>query len=163
MNSILHSSKDASLAPRDFLSLCSPSWARVYIELSYGRDPSQDRLSWDSESVRKEFICLTGFDPAKLQFGEFHQQHAALNIARELDSALYQADEVEQLDGAPALQFASGWLSCYIWIYYADKSLNPTEDEIDREAKKASSTSVDVECFLSGYKHRAGLGGKFVA
>lgn len=98
-----------SISPETFQGLLMPTWARLYIEVSAElNDPS---IAWFSDSVKDEFIALTGIDPRRAQFGSLDQQQKCLAIARELRNALYEADENAQLDGRDALDFASGWMS----------------------------------------------------
>lgn len=156
---------EQSLSPGLFIQFCNPAWAKVYNELSYGRKAVNERLAWNDDEVRREFISLAGFDPAKIQFAEFDVQHACLNSARELDSALYMADEVEELDGRPALTFAAGWMNGRAWIHGADPVSHPDGEVIHREAKRhaLSIGYPDDGAFINGFKQRVELGQFFVA
>jgi len=124
-------------------------------------------LSWNSELVRKTFLTLAGFDPGKLQFSSFEQQHAALNSAREIEAGLFEADEVEQLDGQSALDYAFGWMAARDWlegstpVEFTDEDVPMIMEASIRYA--VSSAKHHSEEFVKGFVTRSRLGVNFVA
>ncbi|MFL9611152.1 hypothetical protein ACKF11_13785 [Methylobacillus sp. Pita2] len=153
------------MSPGLFTRMINPSWAKVHNELSFGRKELNEHLAWDAEEVKREFISLTGFDPGKAQYADADVQHACLDTARELDSALYMADELIQLDGRPALVFAMGWMSGRTWLSGADPSGMPDADTIAHQAMRhalAVGYAGNVE-FITGFTRRVEQGHAFVA
>lgn len=152
------------IAPGLFIEMINPAWARVHNELSFGRGV-QDRLAWFSDSVRREFISLAGFDPAKGQYASLEYQHAHLNSARELECALYEADEHHELDGRDALDFAAGWMHYTDWMRGVDTSQIPSDEVLTQAATRGANSSgaVRTEAFTSGFISRAKMGYSFVA
>ncbi|PPC84810.1 MAG: hypothetical protein CTY35_00375 [Methylotenera sp.] len=151
--------------PGLFVELCNPAWARVYNELSFNRKSHNDRLAWTSEVVRRQFVALAGFDPGKLQYADVDAQSAALRAARELEAALFVADENEELDGRCALDYAHGWLTARDWLHGADTSALPDADFSSAMATRfaVSSGAMYKEEFVLGFKRRVQLGHAFVA
>lgn len=151
--------------PGLFIELCNPAWGRVYNELSFNRVSHNERLAWTGEIVRKAFVMLAGFDPGKIQYADHEAQHAALDAARELETALFEADEIEQLDGKPALEFAQGWITARDWIAGADSSALPDEDFVRNMANRFATSmgSPYKQEFQRGFVRRINLGHHFVA
>lgn len=160
------------LHPGQFNEMCNPAWARVFIELSHDRNSVDSRLAWLSPQVKEWFIRLAGFDPTRTQYADMEQQHSALNSVRDLERALYEADEVAELDGFNALYFASGWMSARDFLNGA-KDSDVTDDEIRLIAKRYISAhhskpdtgkkSAFNESFESGFICRMRLGVNYVA
>ena len=154
-----------NISPGLFIQLTSPAWARVYVECSFTRLQHNNRLSWVDDSVKRAFVALSGFDPAKIQYAEIEVQHAALNAARELESALFEADEVEQLDGQPAIEYAMGWMTARDWLAGADVSAIPDEDFTRIQSVRcANASSVEnQQDFVNGFIKRVKMGHHYVA
>lgn len=107
---------DASpMPPMAYWDHLSPSWARVWVEVV---DRERDsRVPWKDDRVLKEWLRLTGFHPKQFEFAsDLAHQQRALRVAREVVDALYIADEVQQLDGQPALDFAHGWMNARYFL-----------------------------------------------
>lgn len=99
------------MPPRAFFDQLFPIMARVYVEVSDEHKElgivCMDKRVWDA------LVRVLGFDPASERYQyavELHIQTWALNRSREAERALYLADEVEQLDGQDALDYAAGWM-----------------------------------------------------
>lgn len=153
------------LSPGQFIEACNPSWSRVYNELTFNRHPGEDRLSWVSETVRNCYIALSGFNPAKVQYHDEELQHAALNSARELDCALFEADESYQLDGMDAVSLAQGWMAGRDWIGGSDGAEPPEDLSVEVAGKRFASASgaVSSRIFVMGFARRVKLGHGYVA
>lgn len=156
---------EGQLPPGLFIELCAPAWAKVHNEVSFGRASSSDRLPWSSDKVRKIFYSLTGFDPAKMQYGDIDAQHAALDAARELETAIYEADEIEELDGSPALDYAAGWMAAKTWLKGGDPTNEPPEDVVDMMMNRCSQANApgNRSSYEKGFRRRLELGHRFVA
>lgn len=106
-----------SISHDTFQEMIMPAWARLYIEVSNYKNASnkqtnRKRVDFYSDDVMSMFVTLTGFDPRRAQYSTLDQQHKCLDAARELETALEMADELFQLDGYSALDFAAGWMAC---------------------------------------------------
>ena len=106
-----------------------PALARIYVELNYTREQAY-RIGFDDAELKQWFMRLAGFDPAAASWAEPHAE-----IAEDLERALWRADELEQLDGGPALAFAGGWMACR-----ARRSLGLATDSTAMEISAAAGT-----------------------
>lgn len=119
-----------------------PALARIYVELNHTRQQAE-RIGFDDAELRRWFVRLAGFDPAAASWAEPHAE-----AAEALERALWRADEVEQLDGGPALSFAGGWMACR-----ARKLLGlPTDRGSVEIAAAAGVWSEHFETFLAGWE-----------
>lgn len=99
------------MSPRAFYDQLFPTMARVYVEVS-DENKELGMVNMDKR-VCDALVKVLGFDPAndRYQYAvELNVQVWALNRSREAERALYLADEVEQLDGQAALDYAAGWM-----------------------------------------------------
>ncbi len=99
------------MVPRVFYDQLFPLMARVYVEVS-DKLKELDMVPMDKR-VWGAIVRILGFDPAADRYqyaAELAIQLWALARAREAVQALYLADEIEQLDGDPAMEFAAGWV-----------------------------------------------------
>lgn len=114
------------MPPAAFWDHLSPAWARVWLEVA---DELKDsRLPWKDLRVLEQWLRITGFNPKQFEFApELSQQQRALRLAREVVDALYVADEIEQLDGVPALDYAHGWMVALHFVASLS-SCNPGEE-----------------------------------
>lgn len=180
---ILHTTSN-NISAGAFILLCNPAWSRVYTEVSHSEilksiEASDienvshvDSLPWLSEPVKATFIRLTGFDPARLQFADEEAQHHALNAAREVERALFVADEIEQIDGTPAIEYAGGWMAARDALAGAHK-VTLSNEEIIIVASRYSNAIfgqgfeliVDGKPrpYLNGFTKRMALGNTYVA
>lgn len=121
-----------------------PALARIYVELNYTRQQAE-RIGFDDADLRRWFVRLAGFDPASADPGEPHAE-----TAEALERALWQADEGEQLDGEPALAFASGWMACRARMILG----LPTDRTSAEIAAAAGMWGEQAEAFLLGWSVR---------
>lgn len=147
------------LPPREFINLVYPSWARVFIEITTQHRTAD--IGWHSDEVRQSFLRLAGFDPFRVQYADLPDQLAALQACADLVEALFQADEVWQLDGDEAIEFAAGWMTARAWLEFQPTDTKPSDELLDlagRQAVASSGTSM-VDKFMDGFKTRAGKSG----
>lgn len=135
------------ISPKTFHNLIQPTWARVYLEVAAKK--TDENLEWESDEVLGEFISLTGFDPRRAQFSTVDVQMSALTASHELRRGLYEADEVAQLDGAPALDYAAGWMSCRDLMMYSKLTVDNLEVAYHRCI--ASAGNRDESAFRLGF------------
>jgi hypothetical protein len=135
------------ISPRSFHNLIQPTWARVYIEVAAKK--GDQNLEWESDEVLGEFIALTGFDPRRSQFSPVDVQMSALTASHELRRGLYEADEIAQLDGASALDFAAGWMVCRDLMTYSQLSAENIEVALQRCMSSAGNR--DKDAFRRGF------------
>lgn len=115
---------ESPMPPRTFFEQMAPAWARVWNEVA---DEHKDAdLPWKDNRVAAQFMRLTGFHPKQLEFAaELGAQQRGLRRAREVSRALYTADEIEQLDGMPALDFAHGWMVALLYLAGLETCMAP--------------------------------------
>ncbi len=131
----------ASIQSPLFAVALFPALSRIYVELNFTRR-QVERVGFDDAELRKWFVRLAGFDPASASWAEPHA-----DTAEALERALWRADELEQLDGEPALAFAAGWMACR-----ARKLLSLPVDRTSAEIAAASGLWIEqAEAFLRGW------------
>lgn len=131
----------ASIQAPLFAVALFPALARIYVELNHTRQQAE-RIGFDDAELRRWFLRLAGFDPAAANWGDPHAE-----TAEALERALWRADEVEQLDGGPALSFAGGWMACR-----ARGLLKLPADRTSSEVAAAAGLwDGHVEAFLAGW------------
>jgi hypothetical protein len=109
MMELYGNSDDSPMPPSVFSDQIAPAWARVWNEVA--DEYKEGDLPWKDQRVTAQFLRLTGFHPKQFEFApDLRQQQRALRLGREVSRALYLADEIEQLDGVPALDYAHGWM-----------------------------------------------------
>lgn len=123
-----------------------PALARIYVELNFRRE-EVERIGFDDAELRRWFIRLAGFDPAAMATDQPHAE-----IAESLERALWYADEIEQLDGVPALSFAAGWMQST-----SRAVLGLPCSQADAELAAAAWIDFDAEQFLAGWQTRTGV------
>lgn len=145
---------ESPISPKVFHERVMPTWARVYIEVAARRDDHS--LDWMSDDVHKAFVALTGFDPWRAMYLDLGAQVAALDAAHEVGNALYDADEVAQLDGQPALDFAAGWMACRDIILHSHVGPATLEAALQRSANAVGMNNVKE--FAAGFMARFNRG-----
>lgn len=145
-----------------FQEMIMPAWARLYIEVSSSKNTApktegtnrRQRVDFYSDEVMTMFVTLTGFDPRRAQFSALDQQHKCLDAAREMEAALELADEVYQLDGLPALDFAAGWMACRDMLRAMVGK--PDEAVLEPMLNRATTTNhwQHEQAFVDGFKAR---------
>lgn len=139
--------KEMGIPPQEFVELCNPLWARIYIELSH----ANHGLSWTDQEVERVFLSLTGFNMFRMQFASEHEQRQALSMAREAERGLFVADEEEQLDGDQAIDYAFGWMAAATLV----ASNIHIEDRVSAGQKAAMShPESGRDAFLRGFTAR---------
>lgn len=139
--------KEMGLPPQEFIELCNPLWARIYIELSH----DNHGLPWSDQEVERVFLSLTGFNMFRMQFASEHEQRQALSMAREAEHGLFAADEKENLDGDEAIDFCFGWMAAATLT-----SSNIHIDDKTLAAQKAAMSHPEAgrATFLRGFAAR---------
>lgn len=141
---------EAPISPKSFIDRIQPTWARIYIELAH--ETNNKELDWHSDRVLQAFIALTGFRPARAAYLPLSQQLAALQVAYEVVKALFEADELAQLDGQPALDFAFGWMACHDLVTNVPIESETVDLALDRAIHASNPRYPDA--FRSGFKAR---------
>lgn len=159
-------------SPAQFNLMINPALARVYIELY---DALKDRMNidellWDDPRVTSTLCGLMDVPSERLTMLINYASSQAEQVefilkARKLNAALWEADEIEQLDGQPALDFALGWMQGLKWIdglttcYLSDrrqceKALCPPGDAVTAAANAFAERTfpISLNMFLAGFK-----------
>lgn len=163
---IFGSSDTTPMSPRAFFDQLFPTMARVYVEVSDEYKElgivRMDRRVWDA------LVRVLNFDPAAERFQyavDLNIQVWALSRSREAERALYLADEVEQLDGQAALDYAAGWMRALDYFEGlmtcpdggADgcgKKYCPAKESVEGAIKREIGlfSPQKPELFISGYR-----------
>jgi hypothetical protein len=147
MDSLYYRDTDP-LEPRDFMEKCEVAWARIYIEVA-SEKKSYD-VGWRDISVERVFLSLTGFVPSRYAFADLSTQLASLGRAREVTQALHNADEVFQLDGRPALDFAYGWMAAFDDVLAGVQFTDGNRDAGAQRSRR-NYPDADPKAFIDGF------------
>lgn len=140
--------ENTGIPPKEFIDLCYPLWARIYIEVAHLR--GRNKVGWSDPDIHRNFVVLTGFDPWKVQYAGESEQRAALYMVHEADDALFVADEDRQLDRKSALDFAHGWMAA-VTLLSVSKI-----DDVDMAAERAAmSYGSGRDSFVKGFIARS--------
>lgn len=139
--------KEMGIPPQEFVELCYPLWARIYVELAH----ETPGISWSDAEIERVFLSLTGFNMFRMQFASEHEQRQALAMAHEAERGLYHADERHEIDGDAAIDFAYGWMAATTLVVSSVR----IEDR-DLAAQKCAMAHPDSgrEMFLRGFAAR---------
>lgn len=111
----LYGSDDTTpMPPNAYFEQLAPAWARIWNEVAHAAHDAS--LPWRDEAVISAFKRIAGFDPRALYYAELAPQQRSLALGREVAHALFRADEIEQLDGVLALDYAHGWMLGWTYI-----------------------------------------------
>lgn len=159
-------SDNTALTPRAFFDQLFPIMARIYVEVS--DEHKELGIVMRDKRVWEALIRVLGFDPSgdRYQYAvELNVQVWALRRAKEAEHALYIADEIEQLDGQPALDFALGWMMALDFFEgmitctekkndgQCSRSRCPSRELAETTMKRAAGVAkpFDAGCFEKGY------------
>lgn len=152
MSSLWSHSDSSPISAESFRDLIMPTWARLYIEVSSAENNND--LAWNSGAVSDAFIFLTGIDPVRAQYGALEQQQRCLTASKELRDALFEADEVAQLDGQDALDYATGWMAFRDLISTLIGPISPAIYDALLERAKDAHVHVNTDHFCNGFFDR---------